>query len=81
MHLCWIQASLAIFGLMSATAAVAADAGKSGDAVRDRGRYVVTIAGCNDCHTPNYGLGGGKVDEKQWLTGDSLGWRGPWGTT
>ena len=22
-----------------------------------------------------------KVDEKQWLVGDSLGWRGPWGTT
>lgn len=47
----------------------------------ERGRYLVRIAGCNDCHTPGYLEAGGKVDEKQWLTGDSFGWRGPWGTT
>jgi mono/diheme cytochrome c family protein len=47
----------------------------------ERGRYLVQIAGCNDCHTPGYLLSAGKVDEKQWLTGDSFGWRGPWGTT
>ena len=46
-----------------------------------RGRYVAQIAGCNDCHTPGYGPSGGKVPEAQWLTGDRLGWRGPWGTT
>lgn len=46
-----------------------------------RGRYLARIAGCNDCHTPGYALGGGKVPEKEWLTGDILGWRGPWGTT
>jgi hypothetical protein len=47
----------------------------------ERGRYVVVIGGCNDCHTPGYGQAGGKVPEKQWLTGDNMGWRGPWGTT
>lgn len=47
----------------------------------ERGRYLVQIAGCNDCHTHGYMEAGGKVDEKLWLTGDSLGWRGPWGTT
>lgn len=47
----------------------------------DRGRYLVKIAGCNDCHTPGYAQTGGKVPEAQWLTGDALGWRGPWGTT
>jgi len=47
----------------------------------ERGRYLVKIAGCNDCHTPGYMQTGGKVPEKQWLTGDQLGWRGPWGTT
>ena len=26
-------------------------------------------------------MNGGKVPETQWLTGDQLGWRGPWGTT
>jgi mono/diheme cytochrome c family protein len=47
----------------------------------DRGRYLVKIAGCNDCHTPGYAETAGKVPEKLWLTGDQLGWRGPWGTT
>ena len=47
----------------------------------DRGRYLVKIAGCNDCHTSGYMQTAGKVPEKQWLTGDQLGWRGPWGTT
>src|SRR5499433_1251114 len=46
-----------------------------------RGKYLVQIAGCNDCHTPGYTATAGKVDEKLWLTGDQLGWRGPWGTT
>jgi hypothetical protein len=26
-------------------------------------------------------MSGGKVPESQWLTGDALGWQGPWGTT
>jgi hypothetical protein len=26
-------------------------------------------------------MSGGKVPEKDWLVGDQLGWRGPWGTT
>lgn len=47
----------------------------------ERGRYLVKIAGCNDCHTPRYAESGGAVPEAEWLTGDSLGWRGPWGTT
>jgi mono/diheme cytochrome c family protein len=47
----------------------------------ERGRYLVKITGCNDCHTPGYTQKGGKVPEKEWLTGDRLGWRGPWGTT
>ena len=54
---------------------------KSGDVSREHGRYVVTIGGCNDCHTPGYAMTGGNVDEKHWLTGDALGWQGPWGTT
>ena len=46
-----------------------------------RGRYLVQIAGCNDCHTPDYMFKAGAVDESLWLTGSSLGWNGPWGTT
>jgi mono/diheme cytochrome c family protein len=47
----------------------------------EQGRYLVMIAGCNDCHTSGYLLSAGKIPEDQWLTGDSFGWRGPWGTT
>lgn len=47
----------------------------------ERGRYLAKIAGCNDCHTAGYIMNAGKVPEKQWLMGDMLGWRGPWGTT
>lgn len=45
------------------------------------GRYLVKTNGCNDCHTAGYGLNAGAIPEAQWLTGDSLGWRGPWGVT
>jgi mono/diheme cytochrome c family protein len=47
----------------------------------ERGRYVVEIAGCNDCHTPGYAEAGGKAAEADRLKGDRLGYRGPWGTT
>jgi mono/diheme cytochrome c family protein len=46
-----------------------------------RGRYVVTISGCHDCHTPGFLESGNKIPEKDWLTGGVMGWRGPWGTT
>lgn len=54
---------------------------KDPGSVVDRGRYLVRITGCNDCHTPGYNEAAGKVDEKLWLVGTSLGWNGPWGTT
>jgi mono/diheme cytochrome c family protein len=47
----------------------------------ERGRYLVKIAACNDCHTPGYARSGGKVAEQLWLTGGQVGYRGPWGTT
>ncbi|HSM10986.1 MAG TPA: cytochrome C [Lysobacter sp.] len=46
-----------------------------------RGDYLVRIAGCNDCHTPGYMDLQGDVDKALWLTGNRLGFRGPWGTT
>ena len=62
--------------------AQAANKGKTaGSAQLERGNYLVRIGGCNDCHTPGYAPSGGKTAEAQWLTGDRLGWRGPWGTT
>ena len=47
----------------------------------ERGRYLVMTTGCNDCHTAGYAPMEGNVPEEEWLKGDSLGWRGPWGTT
>ena len=46
-----------------------------------RGRYLAIVAGCNDCHTPGYSQSAGAIPESNWLTGDSFGWRGAWGTT
>ncbi len=62
------------FGSMS----VAADT-PANDAAR--GRYLATIGGCHDCHTPGFAISGGKAPEAAWFTGDALGWSGPWGTT
>jgi mono/diheme cytochrome c family protein len=46
-----------------------------------RGRYVVAISGCNDCHTPGYAESGGTLPEKQWLQGSAVGFLGPWGVS
>lgn len=66
--------------MLAAPAAVWAGEGSAAAQV-ERGRYLARIAGCNDCHTPNYAATDGKVPEAAWLTGDRLGWQGPWGTT
>ncbi len=48
----------------------------------ERGRYLVTVGNCNDCHTAGFATSEGKVPEKEWLLGSGpLGFRGPWGTT
>ena len=77
---------LGIGGVVTATAIAQTTAGAkpapaAGSKDIDRGRYLAKIGGCNDCHTPEYMEKAGKVPEAQWLTGDSFGWRGPWGTT
>lgn len=70
-----------LFALSLAAALPAWAQTEAADLQVQRGRYLIAIGGCNDCHTPNFAPSGGKVPEVQWLTGDSLGWRGPWGTT
>lgn len=42
-----------------------------------RGRYLVTIMSCNDCHTPGFLYGA--PDTSRQLSGSELGWVGPWG--
>ena len=67
--------------VLAALAAFPALAQERSDPQVNRGRYLIKIGGCNDCHTAGYGPSGGKVPEEQWLTGDVLGFQGPWGTT
>lgn len=74
---------LAILAVCAPMTAFCADSPKTaamGNYI-ERGRYLVKIAGCNDCHTAGYAQSAGQVAEKDWLMGDQLGWRGPWGTT
>lgn len=51
------------------------------DSAEIRGKYLVEIGGCNDCHTAGFAASGANIPEDQWLLGDALGYRGPWGTT
>jgi mono/diheme cytochrome c family protein len=43
-----------------------------------RGRYLVDVAGCNDCHTPGYLFGA--PDTTRLLSGSEVGWATPLGT-
>ena len=45
------------------------------------GAYLTVVGGCNDCHTANWAETNGQVPPAQQLTGTSLGYRGPWGTS
>lgn len=65
-----------LIALAGATSVAAAD-----EPSVERGRYLIVISGCNDCHTDGWLASAGQTPEDQWLTGSGLGWRGPWGTT
>jgi mono/diheme cytochrome c family protein len=52
------------------------------DSQIDAGRYLVKIGGCNDCHTPGFAMtNGASPAEPEWLTGDGVGFSGPWGVS
>jgi len=58
-----------------------AAAGTADPQVLARGKYLLTVSGCNDCHTPGWPESGGKTKPEDWLTGSPVGFSGPWGTT
>jgi len=62
------------------TAAEAGDA-TTRKATLERGRALTTVGGCHDCHTPGYPEAAGKVAPSEWLTGNVVGFQGPWGTS
>jgi mono/diheme cytochrome c family protein len=47
----------------------------------ERGRYLVGVGACHDCHTPGFNEAAGNVAKSQWLVGSSVGFQGPWGTS
>lgn len=53
----------------------------AGEDLVKRGQYIVEITGCNDCHTPGYAEKGGQVPKSEWLKGNPVGFKGPWGIT
>lgn len=64
-----------------APAAATATAPSADAELLARGKYLVVIAGCNDCHTAGYAENAGTTPEADWLQGSTLGYHGPWGTT
>ncbi len=56
---------------VAAGALCAASAAFAADQQVERGKYLVTIGGCNDCHTPGYFLG--KPDFSRTLGGSDVG--------
>jgi mono/diheme cytochrome c family protein len=50
------------------------------DDVDVAGRYLAVVALCNDCHTEGW-LPDGDVPEERWMTGNPVGYEGPWGVT
>jgi len=61
--------------LVAAGALLPGSALRADDAQIERGKYLVNIAGCNDCHTPGYFLG--KPDPARYLAGSEVGFEIP----
>lgn len=66
---------------LSATSALPSAYCSEHDDWISRGRYLVKMAGCNECHTEGYARSFGKVAESEWMAGRAWGEMGPWGTT
>jgi mono/diheme cytochrome c family protein len=58
-----------------AAASVLSSGASAADAGVARGEYLVTISGCNDCHTPGYFFG--KPDDAKFLGGSDVGFEIP----
>ena len=59
----------------AAAAMVCGDAAHAADSEIERGKYLVTLGSCNDCHTPGYFFG--KPDFSRTLAGSDVGFAIP----
>jgi hypothetical protein len=67
--------------VLAVGAGIAAASQSSSDPLVERGRYLVAFGSCNDCHTPGWRESDGAIPTSRWMTGTTLGYRGPWGTS
>jgi mono/diheme cytochrome c family protein len=65
----------ALLLILAAACALQTMPAKADDAEIARGKYLVAIAGCNDCHTPGYFFG--KPDTTRYLGGSDVGFEIP----
>lgn len=71
-----IRENLFMLGLLAAAlAGLPFNQADAADPAIKRGEYLVSIAGCNDCHTPGYFLG--KPDMARYLGGSDVGFELP----
>src|ERR1700754_3679929 len=64
--------------LLLVSCCLSAASSQAAESTIARGKYLVQLGGCGDCHTPGYFLG--KVDESRYLGGSDVGFRIPPGT-
>jgi mono/diheme cytochrome c family protein len=85
----FVAAALGLIGLAScapkapeggsAPGTAAAPAAMTQEQKIARGKYLVVVENCIDCHTP--GTFYNAPDTTRWLSGSEIGWVGPWGTS
>ena len=63
--------------ILATLLALASIGAMASDPSVERGRSIALESGCVACHTPN----GASSPERNWLTGNTTGQLGPWGTT
>lgn len=66
---------LSLAALVAGAVLVSSSPLEASDAHLARGEYLVTISGCNDCHTPGYFFG--KPDAERFLGGSDVGFEIP----
>ena len=70
-----VSATIAIAALAAAGAVLALLPRAQAESQIDRGKYLVVVAGCNDCHTPGFFFG--KPDMARYLGGSDVGFEIP----
>lgn len=70
-----LAVGIALAGVAAVAAAAALLPGAHAETPVERGKYLVVVAGCNDCHTPGFFFG--KPDMTKYLGGSDVGFEIP----